>query len=160
MIARSLAVAALLLSSAASQALACSCSNGGQRTALRNSAAVYLGRVVGAGRVRATAHRKYQLTQLVVTESIKGVRTADTVAVDSEIDTSCSIELQIGAEYLVYAAPDPNGGTVPVTDYCLGTTTIACSADDLRTLGVSVPRLAGSCRPKPPGKRSLLGRAI
>lgn len=155
MIARSLAIAALMVGVAASQAFACSCSNGGARTALRISAAVYVARVVAVSGVRATPYdAQYRRTRLLVTQAIKGVRVGDTVVVDTEVGSSCAAELQLGEEWLVYASPDRDGSSTPVTRYCDGTTPIACAADDLRTLGVPVPRRARSCAPPPPPRRS------
>lgn len=151
MIAPRVIIAMLVLSLAPSRVWACSCSNGGPRNALRRSAAVYLGRVVEIGKVRRTQYISYRLTRLVVTQALKGVRAADTVAVDAEIENSCAAELQLGREYLVYAVTDSRAGTIPVTDHCAGTTTIACAADDLRALRAPVPRRAKSCRPSRPG---------
>lgn len=143
-------IAVLSLALLPSLAWACSCSNGGPRTAVRNSSAVYLGRLLKLGARHPSRARSVRTARLVVTLAVKGVHKADTVEVDADIGTSCGLNMRVGGEYLVYAVATPSDPTHLFTDYCAGTTSVGCAADDLKELAVAVPRRARSCRLRPP----------
>ena len=128
-------------------AYACSCSNGGARTALRGSAAVFLGRVVSISPPQPSDPA--WTAQLVVVDPMKNVQESDTVAVVFDNDTSCRPWFTIGGAYLVYARRDHEGGRL-YTGHCEGTKPLSCALDDYAELGRTPPNGARSCAPPIP----------
>ena len=145
---RIILLASTLLCLAASAARACTCSNGGPRTAFRASEAVFLGRVVDISARRPGRFGAELTARLVVTQGLKGVRRADTVAVEYE-DNSCSPGFVVGGRFLVYA--DTIAGLEHLgTSHCTGTKPASCAGNDLRALGVRPrPGTQGTCIPAP-----------
>jgi len=126
----------------------CSCYNGGPLTALRASAAVFVGRVVDVGpvdrRPRAEGEQRYwepeRDARFVVTYALKGVADGDTVVVhyvdESNSPGNCGTIFSAGEGYLVYAGWGAPPGAPLSTGYCDGTKPLAYAAADLERLGV------------------------
>jgi hypothetical protein len=135
-------------------AAACSCSNGGPRSAAARAHQVYLGRVVNFKRAWfGRVGPRY--AQVEVTLPVKGVRAGDTATVSFVNDGSnCSAPLFLGLEYLIYAVPDRDNPKRLTVDFCGGSQPAHCAGWELKSLGIDAPLRAKDCRPSPPPQPS------
>ena len=149
---RQFVVILAFLALTAGRAVACTCSNGGPRNALRHSIAVFLGRVLSVSAGKRLEYGRVATARFIVTEAIKGPAVGDTAIVEYIIGDggNCGIDVRPGQRLLVYAWPPRASGGIPVTDYCTGTKPLACAGFDLQQLGARVPSGAHDCRPSRP----------
>ncbi len=142
--------ATLLISASPSVSNACTCSNGGPRSAMRGAMAVFLGRVVSTAPRRQGSVGEIRVALFRVTSAIKGAKSEEIREVEYLVNTggNCGLTLARGMNLLVYAISTRAGQTLS-TDSCEGTKLQECAAPDLRALGVAVPRGSRDCNPAP-----------